>query len=370
MRPARREPAAVMSSRNITATVLLAASMLVACGTTPVSTASRSSPSPVTTPSTALSCRLPIGGFIPSGPKGVPDKSIGADGQPNQKGTGGFLDLPSGSFTPVAGSDKSYAASAGVWLPVQPQAISPDQLSYVEARIQQSSATPPTGRLYLIDVRSRAERLLFTAPAGQMTYVLAYTSAGVFVETLSSTGPGGTADLELIDPVTAIHRAVPVAQPEINAIEVVWLKIDADAAWGMLVTNAQQPTFKLMKLSLTDGSVVDWYDVPSPFFFVGVDPKGHPILGSSADPSGTKLLVVSGPKQTAAIQVRGGSFLPGQGQSVTDRHGTWFGSADGSIWLYTAAGSFEKVATVPPQPGGSGNAYDPHAWRSVAGPCL
>jgi hypothetical protein len=31
---------------------------------------------------------------------------------------------------------------------------------------------------------------------------------------------------------------------------------------------------------------------------------------------------------------------------------------------------FKKVGTVPPQAGGSGQLYDPHAIRSVAGPCI
>ena len=55
---------------------------------------------------------------------------------------------------------------------------------------------------------------------------------------------------------------------------------------------------------------------------------------------------------------------------VTDRHGTWFGSSDGSIWLYTTAKGFVKVASIPPQPGGSGDAYDDHGWRTIAGPCV
>ncbi len=83
-----------------------------------------------------------------------------------------------------------------------------------------------------------------------------------------------------------------------------------------------------------------------------------------------KLILVHGPNQAVLIQVDGGSFLPSQGQSVADRHGTWIGSSDGSIWLYTPTATFEKLATIPPQPGGSGIAYDPHAWRSIPGPCV
>ncbi|MDQ6876937.1 MAG: hypothetical protein M3082_04425 [Candidatus Dormibacteraeota bacterium] len=324
--------------------------------------------SPTAIGASSLACRLPVAGFLPPSPKGTPDSSVNADGQSNQKGTGGFLNMPAGSFTPVVGSDTSYLASAGVWLPVQFQAVSPDQRSYVQARAPRSSPTPPTTKLYLVDVGSRSERLLFTAPEGDMAYVLAYVTAGVYVETTPSSG-GGKSNLELIDPATGTHRPVPGAEPK-NETALAWLNVTQDTAWGMFMTNAQPPTFKLMKLGLADGSLTAWYDSPSPFLMVGVDSRSRPILGALNGAAITKLQVLSGPKQAANLPVDGGNFLPGQGTPVSDQHGIWVGSGDGSIWLYTPQGTFKKVATVTPQPGGNGLPYDPHAWRSVAGPCV
>jgi hypothetical protein len=355
-------------NRNFAVTVLLTTLLLGACGTAVPPAASRPSMSPTSTGASTLACRLPVAGFIPASPKGTPDSSVTTDGQSNQKGTGGFLNLPGGSYTPVAASDTSYLASAGVWLPVQPQAISPDQRTYVQARAPKSSPTPPTTKLYLVDVASRSARLLFTAPEGDLAYVLAYVTAGVFVETAPSTA-GGKSNLELIDPATGAHRPVPGAQPK-NAVALAWLNVTQDAAWGMFVTNAQQPTYKLMKLGLVDGSLAAWYDSPSPFLMVGVDSPGRPILGALNGAAVTKLQVLNAPNQAADISVDGGNFLPGQGTPVSDQHGIWVGSSDGSIWLYTPQGTFKKVATVPPQRGGNGVAYDPHAWRSVAGPCV
>ena len=82
----------------------------------------------------SLNCRLPVGGFIPPGLKGQVDNSMDVDGQPSQKGAGGFLQLPSGTYTPDSDSDRAYLAHAAGWLPVMPRAIAPDQRSYVLAR--------------------------------------------------------------------------------------------------------------------------------------------------------------------------------------------------------------------------------------------
>src|SRR2546430_12586621 len=100
-----------------------------ACGSTSAAVHSTPTPSPVavTSPASLSSCRLAIGGFVPSAPKGQPDHSIGADGYPNQQGMGGFFDLSTGEYTPVSSSDRAYVQ--GAWLPVLPSAVSPDRNS-------------------------------------------------------------------------------------------------------------------------------------------------------------------------------------------------------------------------------------------------
>lgn len=344
---------------------------LVACGGQPVT-----NPSPagtvVTTPG-ALNCQVPVAGFVAPAPKGMPDNSIAADGQLNQKGTGGFLDFRSGTYTPASASDRSYLASAGVWLPVLTQAIAPDERSYVEGRAARVSSAPPTTSLYVVDVRTKAERFLFTAPEGAMALVLAYTAAGVYVETMPSTA-AGPSELVLIDPATGSQKSVPGAEAGAGVVQQTWVAITGDAAWGWVITNPQgtqsQPSFKLVWLSLKDGSPVDWYETLSTPYLSGFDGNDHPILAAPLQAGSTMLVLVSAPNQTTAIQPKGGRYLPGRGLSLRDAHGVWFGSGDGGIWLYTPAGGFERVATVPPQPGGTGDDYDPHAWRSIAGPCV
>jgi hypothetical protein len=351
---------------------------LVACGSPHATTGSLSptitSGVQATPEGTALACRLPVAGFVPSSPKGSPDNSVGPDGQPNQKGTGGFLDVPSGKYTTATDSDRSYVAAAHAWLPVPPQAISPDERSYVEGKAHSVSASPPTTTLYLVDIKTKTERLLYTAPEGDMAIVLAYTAAGVFVETLSSTGPGPS-DVVLIDPATGSHQPVPGAQAKPGVYEQDWMAISDGAAWGFAITfpNGQSAPYlvTLERLDLGAGSETAWYTSQIPFTVIGFDGAGHPILATlPLAQGGTKLSLVSAPDKSVVLQPLGGTYMEGRGQGLRDVHGTWFGSADGSIWLYTPAGTFERVASVPPQAGATGAAYDPHAWRSIAGPCV
>jgi hypothetical protein len=360
--------------------LLTSALLLAGCGG---SAATTHSPTPTvqaqaSTDPAALQCRLPVAGFVPSGPKGVQDNSTGPDGQPSQKGTGGFFDLRSRTYAPAADSDRSYLAAVNAWLPVSPQAIAPDQHSYIEGSVPTGRSTaPPTTTLYIVDIGTRAKHLLFTAPEGDMAVVLAYGAAGVYVETLSSTGPGPS-DLVLIDPVSGSHRSVPGSQAKTGVYQQVWMAISGDAAWGTAITFPQGQSkpyvVTLVRLDFNSGSAADWYSSKFVFTIAGFDAANHPILailGQSADQNmTTNLTLVSAPNHSVAIKPQGGTYVLGQGQGLSDTHGTWFGSGDGSVWLYTASGGFEKVASVPPQPGGNGVPYDPHAWRTIAGPCV
>jgi hypothetical protein len=355
--------------------VMFAAMLVSACGAAATPTAHRQSPSPApsaATSSGALACRLPVAGFVISAPKGQPDSSIAADGMDNQKGTGGFLELPSGKFTPAKDSDRTYLASAHKWLPVTRQAVSPDERTYVQAR---PSGSPPTVTLYLVEVGTGASRRLFTAPAGDFAIVLGFTATGIYVETLSSTNPGApSAELVVIDPSSGASHAVAGSQTPPGVIQSVFTAITGGFAWGTVIAGSQQqPSYQLVRLDLTAGTTVVWSHTATPDLAIGFDADGHPIVNGTRIPSAgsqSSLTLLSAPNQSTPISIKGGNFLQGRGTPVNDAHGTWFGSADGGIWLYSPAGGMEKVASVPPQPGGSGEAYDQHGWRSVAGPCV
>jgi hypothetical protein len=355
-----------MKSRGLA--LMLAALFMSACGAS--STARLPSPSPaapVANASGGLSCRLPVAGFVISAPKGQPDKSIAADGQDNQKGTGGFLDLPSGKFTPAKDSDRTYVASAHRWLPVMRQAVSPDGHSYVEVR------TGATMSAYLVQVASGASRRLFTSQSGVYVYVLGFTANGIYLETLSTTNPAQpNAELVVVDPASGASHVVAGSRTPAGAMQSTFNAIIGDFAWGTVIKGSQQqPTFQLVRLDLTAGTIVVWSHSATPDYAIGFDADGFPIVPAARtspnDPQG--LLLLSAPDERTPIAIKGGAFLMGRGTPVNDSHGTWFGSADGGIWLYSPAAGLVKMASVPPQPGGSGDPYDQHGWRSVAGPC-
>jgi hypothetical protein len=363
-----------------TLALLTSALILAGCGGTAAAT---HSPTPTVQAQASidpgvLQCRLPVAGYVPAGPKGVPNNSAGPDGQPSQKGTGGFFDFRSHSYTIAADSDRSYLAATNDWLPVLPQAIAPDQSAYVEGRARTGASTaPPTTTLYTVDVRTKARRPLFTAPNGDMAVVLAYTANGVYVETLSSTGPGPSA-LVLIDPVSGSHHSVPGSQPKAKVFQQAWIAISGDAAWGSAITfpNGQSKPYvdTLVRLDLSTGAASDWFSSKYAFTVAGFDATNHPILAifgpSASQGVTTSLALISAPNNSVAIKPQGGTYVEGQGQGLSDSHGTWFGSSDGTVWLYTASRGMEKVASIPPQRGGTGGPFDEHAWRSIAGPCV
>jgi hypothetical protein len=302
-----------------------------------------------------------------------------AGAQSGQKGTGGFIDFPSGTYSPVAESDVAYVAGARVWLPVSQQSIAPDGKSFVVARAPRESLQPPTTTLFIVDVKTRQEHVLFTPPAENFAFVLAYTPAGVYVEfgrSQPSPGQASTFGLVVIDPATGKQTAVPGADIRGDGVMYqAWRAVAGGAAWGMAMTGSQtQASYELVRMSLSDGSRASWYVSASPFSLVGFDWNDHPIVQAfgqtPAASTGPTLMSIPAPKKMVPIEVKGGSFLPSRGDAVKDAHGVWFGSGDGSIWLVTSDGQMTKVATVPPQPGGSSQPYDPHGWRSVAGPCV
>ena len=264
----------------------------------------------------------------------------------------------------------SYLASQGVWLPVEPQYISPDQKSFVQAESPQYSATAPSTMIYLVDVKTRAKRLLLKTLEGQGAYVEAFNSDGIYAAILSTTGPGGS-HLILIDPATGASHAVAGSNMQTGAFSA----ISGDAAGGMDVKfpNGQNAPYvaTLVRLGLTDGSVTTWYEDSTPFSIFGFDADQHPLLASLNLSGGSSpVMVVTAPKKTTPLDPFGGQFMGGRTIYISDPHGAWMGSVDGSIWLYSAAGGLRKVATIPAQAGGTGQPYDEHAWRSIAGPCV
>ena len=347
-------------------TAIAALVVFTACGSTSVAQHSAATPtaSAASSPASLTSCKLPVGGFVPGAPKGQPDHSIGADGYPNQQGMGGFLDLSTGQYAPVSTSDRGYVQ--GVWLPALPSAISPDRSSYAVTR---------GTNLYLGDAKTRTERVLHAWPAGILGTVVGFTADGVYVLTVNSSyqpqpgGAGPDTQLYLVRPDSGAVSLVAGSARPAGAYEMVWTAVSPGAMWGALVTiKSGALTNSLIRLDLATGETAKWWDAPGFPTIGGFDSNGHPLIPSSlAGPA--HLDVITAPGQVTTVDPQGGTFIPGRPSVVSDAHGAWFGSADGSIWLYTTDGAFKKVGSVPPNAGGSGQPYEAQSMRSVAGAC-
>ena len=345
--------------------VLLFAS--VACGTAPVASHSEATASIAGSPAPSQ-CRLPVSGFMMPAAKGTPDTSSLQNGQPNQAGTGGFVNFPGGTYTPAAASNSTYVAAVGKWFPVPTQAVAPDGSSYVDVRVTgDANRMFVNSSLYLVDTRTGAERRLMAAPVHEWLMVLGYTDAGVYAETVTIKGDF-TFTLLLIDPASGTSHQLAHTTSSITTRQP-WSSFSGDAAWGMTMKQSPegQPEYTLVRLDVTTGKQADWYTTKDSFTVAGFDGAHEPILLLFGAPA--RVVVVAGPGHSVLVTSSGAQITPGRGLGVTDQHGTWFGSADGSIWLY-AGGKLAKVATVPPQAGATGEPCDPHAWRSIAGPCV
>lgn len=345
---------------------LLTASVLVAaCGASASSSHPSPSPSyvavsptPAATAGTALNCRLPVAGYMSGATNVTPETQVGA---------GGFVEFPSGNYTPVAASDKSYLASADAWLPVSPESISPDGKTYVqvESRTKANPSVPVT-TLYLVDVKTGTKRVLLKSSEREAVYALSWISEGIYaiVFRLNS---GEATRLIHIDPATGASQAVAGSDLPNGAFG----EIIGDAAWGTSQIFANGPPVRLLRLGLRDGKVTVWYENPTPFVIVGFDADNHPIIATFNFAVGSsQVTLVTAPLKTSRIETTGGSFLTDRPVWVTDSHGTWMAGLDGTIWLYSSGAGLRKVASVPAQPGGSGHLGEDPRARSIAGPCV
>jgi len=315
-----------------------------------------------------------------------------------QKGAGGFVDFPTATYQPDAASDRSYVASSKAWLPAPPQLVGPDQLSYVQTEASGGSSLPTT--LYVVDVRTRTKRLVFTASDSEHVYPLDYSAAGVVV--MLQDGPKDKrppdSTMDVIDPVTGSHKTVRgTGAAAKHMIPDSWFAVSGNAIWGWVTEgpsdNHSPASRKLIRVSLQDGTPVEWHrwsptSESGSEQVLGFDADDNPIVAilpkaaSGNSYPVPQLVLLKGPNRAIAIHTQGGTFKPqvGLSRSYQDRYGTWFAAVDGSIWLYTESGEFMRVAVVPPRHPRPTAGYDfgarspvdvnPDAWRSIAGPCV
>jgi len=340
------------------AAVLLVGLMLAACSPAPRPVASSS---PAATPTIAASASptmaaapasydLPLStvGFSCRLPITTPDDQ------------GAFVSFPTGavSFDPQARAlvdhwGLYYDRAISRWLPVPRQAVSPDgkHYAYGERGADQSHVA----RMHVVDVVSGTDHV-FDAPTGAWFIrfdVLDYAGEGIYLYTNYEASVG----VSLMDPTTgAIHAIANL--PDIQASggnRTFWVgtvnPADPNPLGGIGVTPNQIDRF-----SLLDGTRVAWFYRPSSApRVIGSDMQGHPIVsvvngrnGVVDADYGAELILLMNPQSQRSIYKGSATLVGSMVISISDSHGTWFGT-DHGIYLYTGT-ALIKVSNQPGYP--------------------
>ena len=269
------------------------------------------------------------------------------------------------------------------WLPVTPNAISPDGLRFAYAEYDlitltsgktaaMAGALATTGRVHIVDARTGADHIVFN---GSPTYrVVGYTSDGVYLANVLLTMDGTFAsDLFLIagdagapQPVAGGNRPMDRAGWEVFGAYA-W---GSDFATGDSITGGN----RVLSLDLKTGAIQAWKSWPEGVatFVIGLDAQGHPIVGAylayptKPDPSpafpGLQVWTLSTPGVGKVVyQTADRNAILPAAPAFADSHGVWIGgSPPSSVWLLTEAAGLSRVL-VPVT--GLG-------WVGVGGQCV
>jgi hypothetical protein len=329
--------------------------LLCACGTAPPllgnASAARSiqpSAAPPTSPSplsaSRLSCRLPI--TVPGG----------------QTRSGGFVNLPAGTFTPDPSSlavnsilqpgrefvDQTYALyfdrAFSRWLPVNRKAVSPDGTHYAFTDRPIGTAWSPTTRitLHVVEVRTDRQVTFDAGDGSDPLIVLDYAANGIYLTTFGYHG------LWLVNPRNGdTNRLAELSLVQGSA---------GDGFFWVGAVNPNDPhpiagaaADELDLLNLADGTRVPWLYLPgTSVHFVAQDVNRHPVvITSTVEINSVQLLYLPGPGISRTIPQT--NDLPNISDPLSDLHGVWFGASDG-IYLYSEAGALRKVSSQPGLP--------------------
>ncbi len=305
------------------------------------------SPSPSARP-TASDLPLIAVGFTCRLPIMTPDKQ------------GAFVSFPSGSvlIDPQAQALANqwgfyYDRVFSRWLPVQRQAVSPDGKHYAYGEFGADQSHGP--RMHVVDVATGADHV-FDTPTGAWNVrydVLDYAAEGIYLYTNYEVSYG----VALMNPTTGVIQ--PLASlPDIQASagnRAFWVGTVNPADPNPLGGIEIQPN-QIDRFSLVDGTRVPWLYRPSTApRVIGSDLQGHPIVqvvngrnGSIDADYGGELILVMNPQSQRSIFTGSGKLVSSMFMSISDSHGTWFGT-DHGIYLYTGT-AFMKVSNQPGYP--------------------
>jgi hypothetical protein len=350
--------------------------LLAACSSTPSAVVTRS-PAPVASGS---DCFLPI---------------YWNDGSVVNTVQTAFFSYPSGTVQGqtslvVRSANDTFVAPVATydrvvqrWLPVAPNAISPDGLSfaYADYDLPQTSGgkmqvmaggLATTGRVHIVDVRTGADHIVFN---GSPTYrVVGYTSDGVYVSSALLTMDGMFASgLFLFASSGGAPQLVPGGSRPLDRAG--WV-VEGAYAWGSDYAGggSMNGGNRVLSLNLKTGTIQEWKTWPagSAAGVVGLDAKGLPIVwvlppfstnqGPSPATQGMQVWALSKPGVGKVVYESTdiSATLPA-GPAFADSHGVWIGgSPPSSVWLLTAAA---RLSRVPVPVTGLG-------WVGVGGQCV
>ncbi len=288
----------------------------------------------------------------------------------------GIIQFPGASFTPATAQGTSYDAIHQKWLPVLRQMVSPDRSSYVYGDTTKSRHSS----IHVVDISSGSDRILWSEDA--VLHVLGWSDHGItFVRDWAAAVPTASAfqgpELWILDPATSHPRLVVRQPPPGGGLPLfkAWTGLAAGAVWSKTVEDPPAPSGDvLVRVALSDGSVTTWVSGHKNLYLtvLGFEGSGHLYLavdGPRSQDVGVWLLIA--PDRLTRLQADGykaPSGLPAQA-GLADSHGVWLAGADGSIWLSSSGGPFQKVAQVqlPPAPQLD---VGPRSTRiMIAGPC-
>jgi hypothetical protein len=348
--------------------------LLLASCSAPSSAAATSSPAP------AASCLLPIYWFEGDVPNTVHTGFFSYPGGRVQGETNTVVRSPNDTFVAPAAT---YDRVVGRWLPVTPNAISPDGLSYAYAdydlvtltgtkgTVAMAGALATTGRVHVVDAHTGADRIVFS---GSPTYrVVGYTSDGVYLADALLTMDGLFASGLFLMP-HASGAPQPVAGGNGPMDRAGW-EVEGAYAWGSAFATGGSITGgnRVLSLDLKTGGIRTWLTWPEGVAanVIGLDVRGLPIVGvyqadsTSSGPSPAleemQVWTLSAPGAGKIVyrSTDPNATLP-TGPAFADSHGVWFGgSPPSSVWLWTGA-AMNRVA-VPVT--GLG-------WVGVGGQCV
>jgi hypothetical protein len=315
----------------------------VASSATPTPSASlQVSPTPSGLPLTrvAFSCKLPI---------------TTADNH------GAFMSFPAGTISidpqgpTMTGSSWGlyYDRAFSRWLPVPRQAVSADGKHYAYGKPGGDQSQVAT--MHVVDIATGADHV-FATPSTDwfIPYsVLDYTGEGIYL----SINYEGSYGVSMMDPQTGAIRSV-AKLPDVQASggnRTFWVGTVNPADPSPLGGIGTQPN-QIDRFSLVDGSRVPWFYRPSSApRVIGSDLQGHPIVwvvtGSNGFVNGNyvvELLVLMDPQSQRSIYKDPSRLLGQNVQSISDSHGTWFGTDQG-IYLYTGS-AFIRVSNTAGYP--------------------